>query len=35
MINNPNTTETVVINGSEEHGEVWKTRMRAVSYGLL
>jgi len=27
---NPNSTEPVVINGSEEHREAWRARMRAV-----
>ena len=28
-----NSNETVVIAGSEEHQEIWKTRVRAVSGG--
>ena len=31
MLLNPNTTDTVVINGSPEHQELWRTRIRAVS----
>jgi len=34
-IMNPNSTEAVVVNGSGEHGEVWKERIRAVSYVIL
>ena len=31
MLLNTNTTDTVVINGSPEHQELWRTRIRAVS----
>ncbi|KAF6023309.1 SLC23A2 [Bugula neritina] len=34
-IMNPNSTEPVVINGSEEHREVWRARMRAAQGALL
>ncbi|KAF6040411.1 hypothetical protein EB796_001285 [Bugula neritina] len=34
-IMNPNSTEPVVINGSEEHREAWRARMRAVQGTLM
>jgi len=34
-IMNPNSTEPVVINGSEEHREVWRARMRAVRIFIM
>ncbi|XP_067937954.1 solute carrier family 23 member 2-like [Watersipora subatra] len=34
-LNNPNSTDLVVINGSEEHGEVWRVRMRALQGAIM
>ncbi|XP_067936878.1 solute carrier family 23 member 2-like [Watersipora subatra] len=35
LLHNQNTTETIIVNGSEEHDLVWKTRIRALQGGIM